>query len=58
MISLQEMDEELEKIISTVKPEQEPKVSIPWDKIDEWIATIDLKEKGEPKVIDPGARRN
>jgi hypothetical protein len=58
MISLQEMDEELEKMISTVKPEEEPKVSIPWDNILEWIASVDLMEEGKPQVIDPVARRN
>ena len=60
MISLNGMEEELEKNLAVIEPEQVSKVTIPWDKIDEWIATIDLseKDKSELKVVDPGDRRN
>ena len=60
MISLHGMDEELEKSLAMVEPEQGSKVTIPWDKIDEWIATIELNQDEDCgfKVVDPGDRRN
>ena len=60
MISLQGMEKELDKTLAVIEPEQVSKVSIPWEKIDEWIAGIDLDEgkAPEPKVVDPGERRN
>ena len=60
MISLQGLEEELERGLVLGEPEQGPKVNIPWDKIDEWIASLDAKseDKGEAKVVDPGDRRN
>ncbi len=60
MIRLQGMEEEFEKNLAMVEPEQGPKIRIPWDKIDEWIATLDLRDEGESeaKVMDPGDRRN
>ena len=60
MISLQGMEEEFDRDLAIVEPEEGPKVNIPWEKIDEWIATIEIRDEPEreARVVDPGDRRN
>ncbi len=40
--------------------EAESKIKIPWEEIDKWLATVDLKEEieGRKVVLDSGDRRN
>lgn len=58
MIGLQLSGKEFDEITAPVQ-EKGPKVKIPWDKIDEWIETVDLRGDDQPTtVLDPGDRRN
>lgn len=56
------MNEELrlEEIGGQIE-ERQPKVVIPWEKIDEWIAGLSFKAEADPgrvELADPGDRRN
>jgi hypothetical protein len=60
MIAWQGLDKELETR-PLAQEERRPKCQVPWEKIDEWLATVEVKcpkrERG-CRILDAGDRRN